>query len=82
MNSWQKIREYFTEGTKPGSMGEQMALVKASNLYRKLVDNLTDKILSTDSFNVDEDLRVALFNRQHIEQIMELTGDKNDINME
>ena len=75
MNSWQIIREYFCKGTRPGSMGEEIALVKASKLFIKLKDHLTDRIISTDSVNADEDLRVALFNRQYIEQIMELTGD-------
>jgi hypothetical protein len=60
MNSWQLIRRQMVMDQRPGSVGYLIALKKAALLFMSIRFQLNDYEEAAKSFNLDDELSVAL----------------------
>lgn len=69
MNSWEIIKQEMTRNSQPGTLGRSADLNQCGDLFVKLMHNLTDKEVSVESMNKDEEVREAILNRRGIEEM-------------
>ena len=60
MNSWQLIRRQMVMDKRPGSVGYLIALKKAALVFMSIRLQLNDYDDAAKSFNLDDELSVAL----------------------
>ena len=69
MSSWSIIRDRMLKDSRPNTIGHQIKLVAASDLFVALLKNLTDGEASVDEWKKEPGLVEALENRQTHEDL-------------
>ena len=69
MSSWNIIKENLIIGTKPKSIDRDIALNQSASLLASLRQSLIDYDEAVKDMNKDDDLRSALFNQRHIDNL-------------
>jgi len=64
MSSWAIIRDRLVKDSRPNTIGQQIKLVAASDLFIELLKNLTDGEASTEEWKKEPGLAEAMSNRQ------------------
>ena len=68
---WPSIRKEIQTTHQPGSVGEQVAMIKAAQIFLAVFQVCPEElqVKLAKSFNTDQELTTALFNQSHLKAI-------------
>jgi len=69
MNSWEQMRDFFTVGTTPNTLGRLKKLNDCARLFIRIRTHLKDETIATESLNNDNEVRDALLNDAAINEL-------------
>lgn len=69
MNSWEIIKSEMTKDSRPGTMGRNIDMNRCSELFVAIMHKLTDREVSVESMNKDDECRAGLMARGGIKEL-------------
>ena len=73
ITSWDLVKAQLTKKMRANSVGYQMALNVAAELFTSLVPYLKDEKEAISAFNMDAEVKEALCNRGMLQSVMDGT---------
>lgn len=71
MDTWEILKKDFVKDSKPNTLGRNIAVNNATQLFVKIMHNLRDQDKATKSFNDDCEIKDAFLARGIIKELKE-----------